>query len=140
MYDFTGFSDMQIGMVMGYINAVAFDAAEYLVIQESGSDLLNLKKLLCERIDLAFLDPNVANYLISTSVETFFKQATRTSYQFIDPGLEYKELYICFPRVVQKSSKLSMSFHEGLQKLNHPGVLDKILPINVFSNTRYSAG
>jgi polar amino acid transport system substrate-binding protein len=140
MNNFTGFSNLQIGVVRGYINTVAFDAADYLVKQETGSDLLNLKKLLFERIDLAFIDPNVANYLISTSVEPLFKQATGSTYQFIDPGLEYKELYICFPRGVKKSSKLLMSFNEGLQKLKQSGALDKILLNNGFRNGRYSGG
>lgn len=140
MVSFTDFSNLQIGVVRGYINTAAFDSAGYLAKQETGSDLLNLKKLLFGRIDLAFIDPNVASYLISTSVEPAFKQATSSSYQFIDPGLEYKELFTCFPRGVKKSKRLLKAFNEGLQTLQQSGELDKILLDNGFRNGRYSGG
>lgn len=140
MTNFTSFSNLQIGVVRGYINTAAFDSAGYLAKQETGSDLLNLKKLLFGRIDLAFIDPNVASYLIATSVEPAFEQAKGSTYQFIDPGLEYKELFTCFPRGVKKSDRLLKAFNQGLQTLQQSGALNKILLNNGFRNGRYSGG
>ena len=135
MKRFQSLKDLRIGIVRGYTNTKEFDSASYLKKEEANSDLSNLKKLFFNRIDLIFIDPNVANYLISTQLGGY--TGSKDAYQFIDPGLEYKELYTCFSKKATHGQKYLRSFNKGLKKLKSKGRLDEILKKHKFSNGRY---
>ncbi len=130
MQDFHSLKNLKIGIVRGYTNTAAFDSANYLQKEESSADLNNLKKLLFKRIDLILIDPNVANYLIETNLQEY-----KEKFEYLEPSLEYKPLYICFRKTEKKI--FLKKFNEGLKKLESRGDIKNILEKNSFFNGRY---
>lgn len=130
MQDFHSLKDLKIGIVRGYTNTAAFDSANYLQKEETSADLNNLKKLLFRRVDLILIDPNVANYLIETNLSQY-----KDKFEYLEPSLEYKPLYICFRK--RENKTFLKKFNQGLQKLEANGEVKKILEKNYFINGRY---
>jgi polar amino acid transport system substrate-binding protein len=59
-----GLSKFRFGVVRGYVNTVAFDAASFLKKEEVKDDETNLKKLFFNRVQLIFIDKYVAKHII----------------------------------------------------------------------------
>jgi polar amino acid transport system substrate-binding protein len=135
MQDFSSLSKFKIGIVRGYTNTKEFDEANYLLKEVANSDLINLKKLLFNRLDLIFIDPNVSSYLIESQLNQYSN--SRTSFEFIEPGLEYKDLYTCFSKKSMKEKKFLIKFNSGLKKLKSNGEYQKILKKYHFDSGRY---
>lgn len=130
MQDFHALKHLKIGVVRGYTNTSAFDSANYLQKEATYGDINNLKKLLFRRVDLILIDPNVANYLIETHLHEH-----KTQFQYLEPSLEYKPLYVCFRKTDNKI--FLKKFNQGLKQLELNGDLQKILEKNYFMKGRY---
>ncbi|HMV80119.1 MAG TPA: transporter substrate-binding domain-containing protein [Leptospiraceae bacterium] len=133
--DFHSLEKFRIGVVRGYVNTAAFDKADYLKKEEAASDLLNLKKLVFGRVDMIVIDRNVSEYLASRYLGQY--NADQSSLQFIEPGLDYKELYTCFSKKSEYGQYYTQKFNSGLSHLKNTGKLKEILDRNNFLNGRY---
>lgn len=133
--DFHSLKQFRIGVVRGYVNTAEFDKADYLKKEEAASDLLNLKKLVFGRIDMIVIDRNVSEYLSSRYLGQ--NKADQNSLQFIEPGLDYKELYTCFSKKSEYGQHYTEKFNKGLSILKNSGRLKEILDKNNFMNGKY---
>ncbi|GIX42136.1 MAG: hypothetical protein KatS3mg129_1869 [Leptospiraceae bacterium] len=126
MKDFTALKPHKIGIVRGYTNTKYFDEADYLQKEETDSDLNNLKKLYYNRVQLIFIDPNVANYLIRTYLIKDFPDFFKKTY-FLKPELEYKYLYVCISKKAPYALKKLNDFNEGLKEWKENGKLKELI-------------
>ncbi len=106
-------SGVSIGVVQDYINTDEFDrlaAAGVLRTDIATTDERNLLKLAIGHIDLAVIDRNVFDYLISTPALAQVRARLK-----MNPSLlEHKGLFICFKKG-KKGAELARIFNQGLQ-------------------------
>lgn len=118
---FQALKKYRFGVVRGYLNTPEFDAASYLIKDSALSDMMNLKKLYWQRVDLVFIDKNVANYLLRTKLSDM-----ASALEFMDPPLANRELHVAFSRRTGRSETLARLFNEGLKKLKVSGELMRL--------------
>ncbi len=111
----------RIGVVRGYLNTPAFDAADYLIKEEASDDATNLRKLAFGRIDLAVIDGPVAAHLIRTRYPAYADKLVA-----MQPPLAEMPLYIAFSRKSPRMAEVLASFNRGLQKLAADGRLQAL--------------
>jgi len=112
---------LRIGTVTGYVNTESFDrmAAEgKLEVDPSVGDLLNLRKVLAGRVDLAVADVNVFRYLCLTD-EALGRQANRLKINRRLLGIN--SLHVCF-KMGMRGRELLRVFNEGLRRISAEGV------------------
>jgi polar amino acid transport system substrate-binding protein len=135
MHDFSEWKNYTFGVVRGYINTKNFDSTTYIQKEETGSDILNIKKLYFRRVDAIFVDVNVANYIIHKNSSKY--PAMSEKLEFKEPALENKQLYVCFSIKSKKASYKLKKFNQGLNILKENGTLQKILQESNFKKGRY---
>lgn len=111
----------RIGVVRGYLNTPAFDAADYLLKEEAGDDATNLRKLVYGRIDLAVIDGRVAEHLIRSAYPAY---ASRI--EAMAPPLAEKPLYIAFSRRSPRMREALAVFNRGLEAMRADGRLETL--------------
>jgi len=111
----------RIGLVKGYVNTEEIDQANFLKKDFAPNDLINIKKLIKGRVDLIVIDKYVAYYLI----KKYFPNH-RSELKVLSPTIEYKNLYVCFPKKRKNSKKLLKDFNTSLSQLKKDGTMDKI--------------
>ncbi|MDR3640260.1 MAG: transporter substrate-binding domain-containing protein [Humidesulfovibrio sp.] len=117
-----GMKQYTYGVVRGYINTKAFDAASFLRKEEADSDDQNIVKLHGKRIQVIFIDKFVAQYILKTQYPQFTKALT-----FMEPPLEVKPLYIVFSKKAPNYEQKMRDFNAGLGKLKASGALKAIM-------------
>lgn len=88
--------DKKIGVVSGYVNTQEFDnkvASNEIKVDSTNSDLQNLLKLSNGRLDLAVIDENVMNYLLTSEPKL---KDVAAKINFNEKKLENKTLHVCF--------------------------------------------
>lgn len=113
---------LKIGVVRGYVNEKNFDAATFLKKEEVTTDLLNIKKLLKNRIDLFVADKFVGFYTLKKEMPNMLGQI-----EFVDPALALNNLYVCISKKAKDYDKKITAFNKGLKSLKADGTFDKIL-------------
>jgi polar amino acid transport system substrate-binding protein len=108
----------RFGVVSGYLNTPAFDAADYLTKIEAADDATNLRNLVEGHIDLAVIDRRVAQHLISTRHPDYAAQI-----EALSPPLGEMQLYIAFSRKSPRMSEALEGFERGLEALRFKGQL-----------------
>jgi ABC-type amino acid transport substrate-binding protein len=136
MRDFHGIENFTVGTVRGYVNTSGFDSANYLKKQETSDDFLNLKKLYFKRVDMIFIDRNVAEYIILNKMKKYMKK--NESMKFIDEALENKNLYVCFSKKTENHLLKKEKFNEGLAIIKKSGKLKMIQEKNGFKKGKYN--
>lgn len=126
MKDFSLLKKYRIGIVRGYTNTKYFDNADYLNKEETVDDLSNLKKLYYNRVQLIFIDPNVAKYLIKNYLLEKHPDFMDKTY-FLEPELEYKYLYVCISKKAPLSQQKIQDFNRVLEIWNRNGKIKKLL-------------
>ena len=117
----TDLKPYRIGVVRGYVNTEAFDAATYLDKEAATNDLTNFRKLLYGRLDLVVADKFIGWYLIHAH---FAADAGR--FAFVTPPLAEKSLHICFGRGVARVVTKAAAFNAGLKAIKADGTLNAI--------------
>lgn len=114
------YSDLQgylIGVVSGYVNTERFDelvAAKKIRTEPAVSDLLNLRKLLAQRVDIAVVDMNTFNYLVSADALLYAeKDELRMDHRL----LGVNSLHACFNKTIE-GRRLQLLLNEGLRLIN----------------------
>ncbi|MCK5096791.1 MAG: transporter substrate-binding domain-containing protein [Desulfobacteraceae bacterium] len=112
----------RIGIVHGFVNTPAFDAADYLKKEVVTTDLQNIQKLLKHRVDLIVADKFVGFYLINKFIPHMKGQI-----EFIFPPLQNKELYICMSKKTKNVNEKVKAFNKGLKEIKKDGTFANIL-------------
>ena len=109
-------SKYSIGTVQGYVNTEKFDqmvATGVLRVDTSVSDVLNLRKVLAGRVDMAVVDANVYTYLMNSDGQL---HAQRSELRLDHKLLTIHDLYVCFRRDGE-GGRLLKIFNEGLKRI-----------------------
>ncbi|WP_019616309.1 substrate-binding periplasmic protein [Psychromonas ossibalaenae] len=112
----------RIGVVRGFVNTPEFDAADYLRKEQVTTDLVNIKKLLAERVDLIVADKFVGFYLLNKYLPHMFGQI-----ESISPPLQDKKMYLCISKKSDNAAVKVEAFNKGLKEMHKDGTFDKIL-------------
>jgi ABC-type amino acid transport substrate-binding protein len=110
-----------VGVVRGYVNTAAFDAADFITKKIVNSDKQNLLKLLTGRIDLAVIDMYTAQHIIDTSIPQ-----ARGKLDFMMPPLDVKPLYVGFSKSRPGYHERLEAFNQALNELNQAGIVAQI--------------
>ncbi len=121
----------RIGVVAGYANTAEIDGAHYLTKDEAPSDLLNIKKLLTNRVDLIVVDRYVAVYHVKNSAAIEY---TVNDIDFIEPPLKKQPIYIMFSRAVPGYQRYVADFNKGLELVKADGSIGNIMEKYGFFN------
>lgn len=117
-----GMKQYSFGVVRDYINTKEFDAATFLNKEVVASDEQNIIKLHGQRIQIAFIDKFVAQYLIKSRHPKFAKNLV-----FMEPPLEIKPLYIAFSKTAPDYEQKLKDFNKGLDNLKRNGTIGAIM-------------
>lgn len=107
-----------IGVVRGYVNTREFDQAAFLRKDEATDDLTNLRKLVAGRNQLMVADKYVGLHLAARHLP-----GQAGEIEFLDPPLEEKELFVCFPRSRPDHRELVEALNRGLRSMREDGHL-----------------
>ena len=110
-----------IGIVRGYANSEAFDAA-HLKTDETLSDASNLSKLAAHHIDLALIDRGVANYLLGGSLA-----ALAPKLEWLPPPVVVYPMHLGISKRQPQAEKRIQDFNRSLETMRQDGTLDKML-------------
>ena len=109
------------GVVKGYANTPAFDAADYLQKVTADSDADNMALLLRDQVDLIVIDRYVARNIL---VKKYPWHSDKI--EFMHPPLSVKNLYLAVSKKSAHPDKMIKDFNAGLAILIEDGVLDKL--------------
>lgn len=110
-----------VGVVRGYVNTAAFDAADFITKKIVNSDKQNLLKVLTGRIDLAVIDMYTAQHIIDTSIPQ-----ARGKLDFMMPPLDVKPLYVGFSKAHPGHHKRLEAFNQALNEMKRSGIVAQI--------------
>jgi len=111
----------RIGTVRGYKNPDTFEQAGLLGI-DADDDLINLKKLAANRLELALMDREVGRYLQEQQLDN---SLPRLCWQ--EPAVEVMPLYIGFSKRHPDGGMLQTEFNLGMTMLRQSGEYQRIL-------------
>ncbi|CAM2952570.1 substrate-binding periplasmic protein [Vibrio neptunius] len=129
----------KIGVVQGYVNTTEFDdmvETGELQVEASTNDARNIHKVAKGRLDIAVIDPNVLEYLISIDVrEDLLRKRLRMNAKL----LETKQLYIAF-KDQPEGRDIREVFNQGLKKIDIERIVSRLMKLTdneqiVLSNT-----
>lgn len=115
--NFADLKGKHIGVVQDYVNPIELDqlfSNKTLTADVAISDLSNLSKLAYKRIDLAIIDNNVFDYLISTDA---YLKSVKNILQIGTQTIEEKKLFVLFSKST-KGKKYVEIFNKGLKKID----------------------
>jgi ABC-type amino acid transport substrate-binding protein len=117
-----GLKDFSFGVVSGYVNTPEIDAADFLTKVEAENDLENLKNLFEGKVQLIVIDRYVAKSIL---VKKFPWQLGE--FDFMEPPLEKKPLYVIFSKQVKGHEEMLKDFNAGLALVKADGMLKEIM-------------
>ncbi len=121
--DYEALKPYSIGVVRGYVNPPGFDKVKHkLKIEEVRTDLLNIRKLIRERLDLILIDRFVGKYLISTEMIGF-----SDTVEVLEPTLKKDINHIMFSKAVDNIQIKVEAFNKGMDALEKEDAVDEIL-------------
>ncbi len=121
--DDLGERKLKIGTVLGYANTEEFDekaGTGWIRAIPANNDVINLRKLMLERIDLAVIDKLVMSYLLATE-PTLKEGADKLA--FNSRVLAEKTLYLCFLDD-ENGRALRDRFNAGLATIDVQKIVD----------------
>ena len=148
MQNFKKLKPYKIGVVRGYVNTAPLDEAigqfavdikdpverkkamesAYLLKNRdpADSDLQNLEKLYHDRVQLVFIDPNVAAYHMEKTLTAKYRDID-TKLEFMTPPLIIHKIYTCISKNAKNYKEKLKDFNEGIAEINKDGTLRKIM-------------
>ncbi len=114
----------KIGVVAGYVNTEEIDKSTEITKVVAKDDITNIQNLLAGKVDLAILDPLVANYIIKNDKNL---APLLDKIETVRPVLRHTNLYIAFSKKSANTDPLREKFDAGMTKITESGKLDEIL-------------
>jgi len=118
--DLSRLKPLKIGVVRGYLNPQAFDAAR-LSTELANDDADNLMKLAAGRVDLILIDKQLARYLLSTRLKSIQDQLI-----WLEPVVDTLQLYVAFSKKSPGWEKRLAHFNAGLAAAQQDGTLSRL--------------
>ena len=112
---------LQIGVVTGYVNSPRIKAAQ-LQTQRVEKESQNIGKLLLKRIDLALIDKEVGQYLLSTQYKNH-----RHKVEWLEPAVETINQHLIISKKAVDFQTKADAFNSGLKSLEAEGKVNKIM-------------
>ncbi|CCN36409.1 putative ABC-type amino acid transport/signal transduction systems, periplasmic component [Vibrio nigripulchritudo MADA3029] len=112
----------RIGVSLGWANGKEFDSADYLTKEEASNQILNVRKLFRERVDM-----------IAVSFAVFRYEARALSHSklddvvYIQPPLSRSPLYLLVSKNIPDGQEVVHAFNKGLSELRADGTYDALL-------------
>ncbi len=119
--DLAALRGVRIGVVHGYANPPAFEAAQ-LSVEPAVDDLANLRKLLAGRVELALIDKGVGAHLLETQLR---EGAGKLAW--VEPAVSEVPLYTVFSRARPEGERFSAALTRGMGELQGSGKLALLL-------------
>ncbi|MEZ5485559.1 MAG: transporter substrate-binding domain-containing protein [Lysobacteraceae bacterium] len=116
-----GLADRHFGIVRGYVNTPALDAADYLQKAEVSDDAANLRALVNGDIDLAVIDRHVADFLIRNHYPDYAERI-----EAMTPAIGELPLYVGFSKKSRRLQEALTAFNRGLEALRADGRLEAL--------------
>jgi polar amino acid transport system substrate-binding protein len=110
----------RVGIVRGYVNPAAFEAA-HLDVEEATDDQENLLKLAAGRVDLVLIDKGLAAYLLNDKLLKL-----RNQLSWLEPRVETLPLYVAMSKKSPGWQKRLKDFNSGLEQLRKDGTLAQL--------------
>ncbi len=121
--DHTDLTEHLVGVVSGYVNSAKFDVmvkSGMIQVETSVSDVLNLRKVMANRVDLAVVDTNVYHYILEHDSMLYSLHHELR----LDPRLlSTNDLIVCFSPGT-RGEELQRRFNLGLKTIN-PQLMQK---------------
>ena len=117
----TDLKPYSVGVILGYSNAPEFEKAQ-LKIEAVQNDQQNMSRLIMKRIDLAYIDRGVAQYILENKYPDFIDEI-----EWLPPAIEIANQHIIFSRKTDRFQQKLDDFNKGLQMLTEQGRVKKIM-------------
>nr|ABY56072.1 hypothetical protein [uncultured bacterium pFosPlaG] len=111
-----------IGIIKGYVNPPAFDAADYLKKYPVTVEAQTLQMLVLGRIDLMIVDKLVAQHIINTKFPKY-----NEILEPMEPSLKEDPLYLAISKKAKNYQRKIKDFNEGLKQISKDGTMKKII-------------
>ncbi|WP_027709434.1 substrate-binding periplasmic protein [Zooshikella ganghwensis] len=118
---------LRVGVVRGYFYSKPFNQAHFVNKQEALSDMVNIKLLIHDRIDLIVMDDRVLKYYINTAYPSF-------SDQYIQHALVISDdtVHLAISKAIPNTQQLYQEFEQGFTKMKAQGRLEAIMQAHGF--------
>lgn len=116
-----GLKDYKFGVVEGYVNTPAFDAADDLTKVEAPNDEENLRQLFSDEVQLIVIDRYVAQNIMAKKFPWRLGET-----EFMMPPLEVRPLYLGISKETPDAERKLADFNAGLAVLREDGFLDRL--------------
>ncbi len=116
-----GLRQYTFGVVKDYHNIKALDDAKNIKVVAADNDFQNLMNLQQRKVDLAFTDVFVAEYLIDKNYPLL------NDIVFMGPSLESEKLFICFSEYSPDYQEKLNAFNKGMENLKKSGKMNAII-------------
>lgn len=114
--------EYKFGVVAGYVNTPAFDAADFLTKVEAPTDEAALKMLFRDEVQLIVIDKYVMQNIVTKKFPWRGGEV-----QFMEPPLDNRDLFIAFSKKIDDYQTLVKAFNIGLKLIKEDLVLDRIM-------------
>ncbi|MCG8636812.1 MAG: transporter substrate-binding domain-containing protein [Desulfobacterales bacterium] len=112
----------KVGVIKGYANTEAFDAADYIAKDETTDQVKNIKKLMNGRVDLIIGSPHVILYEVKSKLPEYGGKI-----ELLNPLLKTNTLHFMISRKVSGHEKIIADFNRGLKMIKEDGTYDEIV-------------
>ena len=127
-FDFTGLESLRgktVATIRGYNYGDDFMGVDFFVRDPSNDLIVNIRKLVDERVDLAIEDELVARSTISTGNPALLEQL-----EFIDPPWSSEGLHVASGLANPRHEEIIEAFNTGLKAMREDGTFDAIIEEN----------
>jgi polar amino acid transport system substrate-binding protein len=112
----------RIGIANGWANSKEFDTANYLRKDKATSQLLNIRKLFNNRVDMIAISFGVFKYEISQ-----MKRYNISKVVFLSPALAQNTLHLMMSKKIEDHQQIIKDFNQGLKIIKRNGTYKRIL-------------
>ena len=123
--EYRGLADLQgwvIGVVRDYAYNEAFNRSRGLIKIPANFNVQNLQKLNDGTIDLTLGDERAINYTLEKFLPTQVN-----SFEFIQPALTFKKLYLAVSRSNKNAQTIINDFNQAIAEMQQDGSYDQIV-------------
>lgn len=119
LQDLTPFT---IGVSRGWANSPEFDEANYLKKEEATNQILNVRKLFKNRIDMIAISFEAFRYEVATMAEHSADDVV-----FLQPPLNISSIYLMVSLNIPERELIITDFNQGLAEIKQDGTYELIL-------------
>jgi len=112
----------RIGVSRGWANSEEFDAADFLIKEQATNQILNIRKLINNRVNMIVIAFGIFQYELSS-----IKNHSMDDFVLIQPPLSKNALHLMMSLKKPDHMKVIKDFNHGLEEIKKDGTYDKIL-------------